>query len=172
MARLLPILLVVIGLGLGSIAGLLLRPESATTAEGAVDAGRPDAENKAEGSEAAPESSPGNTDGAATEFVRLNNQFVIPVVEGGKVASLVVLSLSVEVLEGGRELVFTREPKLRDAFLTVMFDHANVGGFSGLFTDSAVLSTLRAALRESAMKVLGETMRDVLVIDIVRQDLN
>ena len=112
---------------------------------------------------------PGHDD-APTDFVKLNNQFVIPVVRQGRVTALVILALSVEVTAGGGEEVYAREPKLRDAMLQVMFDHSNAGGFDGVFTDGANLILLRAALKEVAVKVLGTVVRDVLISDISRQD--
>lgn len=105
------------------------------------------------------------------EYARLNNQFIVPVVEEGAVAALVVLSLSVEVIPGGKEAVFSREPKLRDAFLQVLFDHANIGGFDGAFTNSANMNLLRRSLREAAQASLGTDATDVLIVDIVRQDI-
>ena len=36
------------------------------------------------------------------EYAKLNNQFVVPIVEEGRVAALVVMSLNVEVTAGGR----------------------------------------------------------------------
>lgn len=104
------------------------------------------------------------------EYVKLNNQFVIPVVEGGTVSALVVLALSLEVTTGSTEAVFAAEPKLRDVFLQVLFDHANAGGFKGSFTDAANLVVLRQALKEAAMQVLGDAVKDVLIVDIARQD--
>ena len=83
---------------------------------------------------------------------------------------MVVLTLSMEVPIGQAEGVHAREPKLRDEFLRVLFDHANTGGFRGTFTDSANLVVLRRALLESAHKVMGETVQDVLITDIIRQD--
>ena len=67
-------------------------------------------------------------------------------------------------------MVYEREPKLRDAFLRVMFDHANAGGFDGAFTNSNQMDVLRRALREVAQKTIGPTASDVLILDIVRQD--
>jgi hypothetical protein len=104
------------------------------------------------------------------DYVKLNNQFVVPVVEGGRVAAMVILSLSLEVAPGSSEAVYAREPKLRDVFLQVLFDHANAGGFRGTFTDGANLVLLREALQESAASVLGAMVTDVLISDIVRQD--
>jgi hypothetical protein len=109
-------------------------------------------------------------DAAEQDYVKLNNQFVVPVVTDGKVSALVVMSVSLQVGAGGRENVFAREPKLRDGFLQVLFDHANAGGFDGNFTAADNLRTLRMALLEAARSVLGETVTDILLIDMMRQD--
>ena len=82
-----------------------------------------------------------------------------------------VLSLSLETVPGLTETVFAHEPKLRDLFLQVMFDHANMGGFQGAFTQSSNLETLRRALREVAQAQLGPDVTNVLIVDIVRQDI-
>jgi hypothetical protein len=150
MMKLLPFVLGLMGLAAGLGAGLFLRPEAV-------------------GGEVAPVkevSSPEN----APEFVKMNNQFIVPVLEEGRVVALVILSLTLEIRIGAREDIFEMEPKLRDGFLQVMFDHANAGGFKGVFTDGAKLALLRSALREVAQKQMGEAVRDVLISDIVRQD--
>lgn len=105
------------------------------------------------------------------EYAKLNNQFVVPVVSDGKVAALVVLSLSVEVIAGNKEAVFSFEPKLRDRFLQVMFDHANLGGFDGAFTSGPNLRQLRDALLNAAKATMNDVITDVLILDIVRQDV-
>ena len=150
MKKLLPLILVLIGLGAGAGAGYALRPAPPVEAAAGVPV-------------AAPSRGP-------SDFVRLNNQFIVPVVEQGRVASLVVLALSLEVDAGTNQQVFAREPKLRDAFLQVLFDHANSGGFRGNFTESAALVSLRHALRETARHVVGGSVQDVLITDFARQD--
>lgn len=162
--KLLPVLLALIGLGAGIGAGLVLRPSQEHAAEGG-EAPAKDGEHAeaGEGEEAEPVE-------GAPDYVKMNNQFVVPVVEEGRVASMVVLSLSLEVAAGNTEMVYQREPKLRDEFLSVLFDHANVGGFSGSFTDGANLVTLRTSLKEAAALVLGPVVSDVLITDIARQD--
>ena len=167
--KLFPVILGLIGLGAGVGAGLYLKPEAATEADGEADTL---AEGGAEGDghTAIPEDAPDAEDGTGPEYVKLNNQFVVPVVREGRVASMVVLSLSLEVEAGNTESVYQREPKLRDVFLQVLFDHANVGGFSGSFTDGSNLVVLRTSLKEAAAMVLGTIVRDVLITDIARQD--
>jgi flagellar protein FliL len=109
--------------------------------------------------------------GSGKEYVRLNNQFVVPIVETAAVSALVVLSISVEVPAGEQEAVLLVEPKLRDVFLQVLFDHANTGGFEGMFTASDNMRTLRNALLRAAQDALGPTITDVLIVEIVRQDV-
>jgi flagellar basal body-associated protein FliL len=173
--KLLPILLALIGLGGGVGAGLFLRPAPAPE-DHAADA---TAAAGAEGDHAAEETPPAEEGGVkaegedaanATEYVKMNNQFVVPVVEDRRVAAMVVLSLSLEVENGSTETVYQREPKLRDVFLQVLFDHANTGGFSGSFTDGSNLVVLRTSLKEAAALVLGKVVKDVLITDIARQD--
>ncbi|NDW54590.1 flagellar basal body-associated FliL family protein [Aliiroseovarius sp. PrR006] len=162
MGKIIPLILALTGLGVGAGAGMMLQPEPEPVAMnpcGDTDlAAKDDHEDTAED---AP------TD---TEFVKVNNQFVVPVVADGNISSLVVMSLNIEVELGGRETVYQREPKLRDEFLQVMFNHANTGGFDGAFTQPSRLGPLRKALLEVAQSILGPTVKDVLVTNIVRQD--
>ncbi len=180
MKKLLPILLGLVGLAGGLGAGLFLRPGAAPegmpdagahAAEAAApDDGHGDAAADAHGEDAPAEGDDHGETSTLPDYVRLNNQFIVPVVEDGRVSATVVLSLSLEVPPGGTEAVYAREPRLRDAFLRVLFDHANAGGFRGVFTDGANLVVLRNALKEAARKVMGDDVTDVLISDLVRQD--
>jgi len=164
MKLLIPLFLVLFGVGGGAAAGFFLKP----TAE--EHTGQ---ETGAKTAETAPDKTkkPVDPTKATHEYVRMNNQFVVPIVQDERVASLVVLSLSVEVNAGQTELVYNLEPKLRDTFLQVLFDHANVGGFRGAFTNSSNLDVLRQALFAAGKKVMGDTITDVLIVEIARQDV-
>ncbi len=185
--KLLPVLLALLGLAAGLGGGLVLRPAAeAPPEDSAAGAGAGEAHAGETGHAAAGEAAAGDHATAdpatgdhagegeaaeeAPEYVRMNNQFVVPVLEGGQVVSLVILSLSLEVTPGSSQEIYAREPKLRDAFLRVLFDHANAGGFRGSFTDGANLTLLRNALMEQARTICGEQVRDVLISDIARQD--
>lgn len=174
MKKLLPLILLFIGAGAGVGAGIFLRPEppaevmEGEEAEGAEEEAQKDEEKKEAKDEKGGEAT---EEELAHEFVKLNNQFVVPIVANEKVAALVVLALSIEVPAGATDKVYLREPKLRDSFLQVLFDHANMGGFEGNFTNAKVLGQLRAALVEVAQRDLGKDMaKDVLIIEIARQD--
>lgn len=160
---LLPVILLLIGVGSGVGAGLLLKPEPV---EDELAEGHPCGDpTEVVEAVAAPLPIP-----AEREYAKLNNQFIIPVVEDGRVAALVVMSLNIEVTVGGRTAIFAAEPKLRDGFLQVMFNHANIGGFSGNFTSGTNMRALRNELLRVAKEISGSIVTDVLIIDIVRQD--
>jgi flagellar FliL protein len=174
MKKILPLVLLLIGLGAGVGAGIFLRPEASLKTADLGDV--PEGEQQEEHTEDDEEhnSEPKGDDGhgeADNEFVKLNNQFVVPIVADTKVNALVVLALSIEVPLGKSEFVYQREPKVRDSFLQVLFDHANIGGFDGNFTDAHVLGRLRVALKEVAQRDLGKKVAiDVLIVEIARQD--
>ena len=154
LSKLLPIIFLTVGLGAGVGAGLATAPQE----PGQTDEHGTSVEQADEAEE------------ETSEYVKLNNQFVVPVVHKDRVASLVVLSLSLETKIGYTEQVYAIEPKLRDAFLRVLFDHSNMGGFQGSFTRSDRMELLRTALREVAHKQMGDSIVDVLITDISRQD--
>lgn len=186
MKKLLPVVLALIGLAAGAGAGFYLRPALPPAAAGpkaAAEApkGGHDGHASAASSEALPAGATGaesgtgagnasGADAANTDYVKLDNQFIVPIVKTGKVRSLVILSLSIAVATGTQSKVYDAEPKLRDAFLQVLFDHANSGGFDGNFTLETKMAALRSALREVAVKILGDSVRGVLISDLVRQD--
>ncbi|KAA0909643.1 flagellar basal body-associated protein FliL [Aquicoccus porphyridii] len=158
---LIPLLLLAIGMGAGIGGGLYLRPDPPADETAPTPSAEPE-----------PARSVGAHDSAAQarDYIKLNNQFIVPVVEGEKVMSLVVLTLGVEIPSGQKERLYLMEPKVRDVFLQELFAHANRGGFRGAFTSARNLDDLRSSLREAAQYALGDLISDILIIDIVRQD--
>ncbi len=161
----LPLILMLVGVGGGVGAGLFLTQNTPDDEMAANPCGDGEAV-----SDMAMDMPPAPLD--QREYARMSNQFVVPVVSDELVSSLIVMSLSIEVETGGQEAVFSHEPRLRDAFLQVMFDHANIGGFDGAFTASANMRMLRESLQTAADGVMQGHITDVLIIDIVRQDVN
>jgi len=162
LSKLLPIILLIIGTGGGIGAGIMLAPApEAHDAASGEEHHAPPAAEEAHSDEEAP----------AYIYVKLNNQFVVPVVERDELSALVVMSLSLEAVDGMSDQIYALEPKLRDALLQVLFDHANMGGFRGAFTRSDVMQPLRTALREAVQREIGTDIKDVLILDISRQDV-
>lgn len=159
---LLPGSMLLLGVAAGGGAGLLLKPDQPSTAATA---------GKSITVEPGHHSDPVIYDGKDSEIVKLNNQFVIPVVKRKLVAAMVVLSLSIETAAGHSSDIYEREPKLRDALLQALFDHANMGGFDGEFTEARQMDMLRDTLLSEARHVLDGAVQRVLITDIARQDI-
>lgn len=175
MRKLLPIILALVGIGGGIGAGIMLKPaaqEEVATADGCVPpAGDTHAETAPAGDHAADQGdSHGEGAGDAAEYVKMSNQFVVPVIGDDRISALVVISISLEVDTGTTTEVLQREPKLRDSFLQVLFDHANVGGFEGAFTQPNKMDPLRRILLTAARASVGPTVRDILITEINKQD--
>lgn len=168
MKLILPLLLMLIGIGGGVGAGLVLMSDPELD-EVAMNPCGDVPHEESTMAEVEPDPEPIALD--QREYARMNNQFVVPIVTNDLVTGLMVMSLSIEVEVGGQEAVFAHEPRLRDAFLQVMFDHANMGGFNGSFTATSNMRLLREALRNAADEVMEGHITDVLIVDIVRQDV-
>lgn len=164
MGKLLPIICLMAGLAAGVGAGVILAPAGEVEkAEDKVDAKADQGKQK--------NSKSGKDDNEKTqEYLKLTKQFVVPVVAEDEISALVTMSLSLEVSPGIEDVFYEIEPKLRDRFLQVLFDHANSGGFNGAFTRSDNLTALRKALLEVAQKDLGQDVSQVLIMSVSRQD--
>ncbi len=159
--KLLAIILIPVGLAAGLAGGHFLAPPEPETAE---------EDPKANAGKEMPEKPP-QLDLSETDYAKLDKQFIVPVIEDGGVIALVVVTMAIEVKKGGRDLVFEHEPKLRAEFLNVFFNHAQSGGFSGVFIESQLMGDLRSSLNAAAWSVLGETAHQVLVTSLIRQDI-
>lgn len=163
MRKLLPLVLLLVGVASGIGAGIVLHDGDV---EGDPRASSDKAEKKASAGKKADK-----YDMTDREFLKLSKQFVVPLLDGDHLVGLANLALSLEVAPGLSDQFYSREPKIRDAFLQVLFDHANMGGFDGAFTMSSKLDPLRQALLEAAHRELGpDGVHTVLIVDIARQD--
>ena len=155
MLKIIPVLLILLGIGGGVGAGLYLRPVPEITEIVAEDA--------------TPLPRTGTPPGVELGVFEFPNQFMVPLIVEDRIATVVVLSLALEIDDAQRALVTVNLPRLRDAMLQIMFDHANLGGFQGVFTANSTLGTLRSALLEAGQKTLGrDVVFGVLVTDILR----
>ncbi len=166
--KLLPILLAVIGIGGGLGAGLLLRPAPEPSLidqeEGLLEPA-----SRVNASEMPPIAAEATGE---QDYLELEDQFVVPVVENGRMKSLVLISLALETKPEEQEMIVENLPRLRGALLQVMFDYANIGGFDGPFTNSSRLERLRRNFFEVATSIFGEKVTDVLILEITRQDVS
>lgn len=179
MKLLIPVIFLLVGVGGGVGAAIVLAPTPDPAEDGDVAAEDADAVEEtgedgqaADDGEAASATDEGEDAGDAkpVEFLNMENQFIVPLVDDGVVHGLVVVTISLEVVEGTIAAVHQLEPKIRDRFLQVLFNHANNGGFAGNFTDFRYIQSLKDELLRNAQVVAGRDVSDILILDLVRQD--
>lgn len=165
MKKILALIVPLIALVGGAMAGNILRPVAAPEAT--------------EGAEHAEAGDAGEAHGAAEDteksespqaWFAFPNQFFVPVVRNGRIGPIMILTITLETTEEARERVEMQEHKLRDALLRSMLVFANTGGFDGNFTAAARMRSLRDALLTAAQEVSGADVTGILIEDIARQD--
>ena len=162
MKRLLPVILAIVGLAAGLGAGIFLQPQDPAETSATAMVAPTDGDLAPP---AAQDSAPEDT-----EVLRLPNQFLVPLIGESGVRAMVVLGLALELRSDHRVDLQRHETRIRAVFLQLLFDHANLGGFDGLFTSGEQLQSLRRTLLEAARSEFGEVVRDVLITELVRQE--
>lgn len=169
MKKLLPIILVVLGIAGGGAAGVFLKPAPEPV------------EAKTDTAEAPPEPEDqgelqGKGGGSATErtepssYIKIGRQTIVPVVEGGETRALMMFELAIDVPPSLTDRTLQMEPRLRDVFLRELFLMSNTGAFLTNFTDDRVIEELRLNLTHAARQHLGDGVKEVLILDVIRQE--
>lgn len=161
--KLLPVVSLILGLGTGGAAAIVLapKPKDAGSEADSVTKDAGGVEHAETDEEAGPDS---------TEIVKLPNQFVVPVIMNNRVRAMVILTVAIEVETGLGDQVRALEPKLRDTFLSELFALAALDGFKDDLISRQTLDLVKRALSEKAKAVLGQDSVSVLITDMARQD--
>ncbi|MCI5043994.1 MAG: hypothetical protein MRY72_04795 [Aquisalinus sp.] len=106
---------------------------------------------------------------AGNYYFDFSRQFVVPVMESGRVKSLVILDLNLEMDQSEADGMFSMEPKFRDALMRELLALSNEGYFSGQLTDPERYDDIQKALLRAARTVKDEII-SVLILDIARQE--
>ena len=172
MKKILPIILIVLGIVGGGAAGMFLKPPPPPPEEGdeASKKAMKKAEKKKKEKAAEEDLAEGGppTDRA---FVKVGRQTIIPVLDGGETRALMLFELAVDVPADSANIVHEMEPRLRDAFLRELFQMSYTGAFLTEFTDDKVIDELRRNLTRAARRYVGEDAREVLILDVMRQEM-
>ena len=157
MKKILPILLVVVGIIGGAGAGMMMKP--------APPPPDPEAVAQAEEAKEAEDAQ------AERSFVKIGRQTIVPVVEEGETRALMLFELAVDVPATKVDKVHEMEPRLRDAFLRELFQMSYTGAFLTNFTEERVIEELRHNLTSAARSHLGHNQAEVLILDVMRQEM-
>jgi flagellar basal body-associated protein FliL len=105
-----------------------------------------------------------------TAFIDMERKFVVPLVRGNRVRSLVVIDLRLEVRRSAESRAQEMKPKVRDVFLDTLYAMAVAGSFDGDLYSNNVQGEMRARLLEAARRVLQDDARAILIGELLRQD--
>lgn len=170
MKKLLPIILVLVGILGGGALGFLLKPKPEPQADATEAAAEPEAHAEPEKAETAHDVGSASPP-EGREYVTIGRQLIVPVVDGGVTRALMLFELALDVPAGTSEAFFSVEPRIRDAFMRVLFEMSYTGAFLGTYTDDRVVAELRDNLLSAARHQLGPTVADVLILDMIRQEI-
>jgi len=107
---------------------------------------------------------------AAPTYMKFKRQFVVPVMKGREIESLVLLNLNLELGPDAPANTYTLEPKLRDSIMRELLALSHEGVFSHDLTSADTYDKLRAALLFASESVITEGVENVLILDLARQD--
>ena len=161
--KIMPVMALLVGLAGGATAALVLAPAEDETAERDETGGSEDLSK-------APEATGDREKPDDTEIVKLPSQFVVPVILDNRVRAMVILSVALEVELGQGDTVRALEPKLRDEFLSELFNLAALDGFRDEMISRKTLELVKHALTARSVDVLGQEHVTVLITDMARQD--
>ena len=171
MQKIIALVIVLFGVGGGLALGVALRPGDAAPGpdDAAADAGSAEAAVERGGTESG--AADEGEAGADRDYVKIGRQIIIPVVKEGETQALMLFDLALDVPRSMTERTYAAEPRLRDAFLRELFEMSYTGAFSSTYTDERVIEELREKLRAAARRLLGDSVAEVLILDIMRQEL-
>lgn len=113
------------------------------------------------------------SDGAsagAISYLTFKRQFVVPVVKRGKIESLVLLNINLELNEEAPVDVHSFEPKLRDAIMRSLLSLSHNGSFTGDLTNTDTYNHIRSDLLSAVKHVITDGIEGILILDISRQE--
>lgn len=109
--------------------------------------------------------------GEATYF-RFSREFVVPIIQNERVASLVILNINIEADAAASDKLFSQEPVLRDVVMTTLIEISGDGRTFQSMTSIENYETVRSLILGNLQKKFPDMgIKNILILDIARQDL-
>ena len=111
-----------------------------------------------------------NSASGDTSYMKFKRQFVIPIMDRDKIQSLVIMNINLELDKDAPQSAYTLEPKLRDAIMRELLALSHTGAFSDDLTSTETYNKLRNSLLTASQAVMKKGVKNVLILDLMRQD--
>jgi flagellar basal body-associated protein FliL len=172
-------LVAIIFVAAGSFAAVVLKTPSEATASGAADtddehyAGdQGDDHDKSDKKKVKKDDSHGKKPSSGnSSYYKFSREFVVPIMRGGQVNSLVILHISLETDSSTSERLFSEEPKLRDNIMTTLIALSNDGRTLEQPTDINNYETIRSMILMNLKDSIDDGIQNVLIVDMAKQNL-
>lgn len=104
-------------------------------------------------------------------YYKFSREFVVPLIENGRVSSLVILNINLEIDASASGKLFSMEPALRDNIMTTLISLANDGRTFQTLSNIESYESMRALVLMNLRKSVPDGIRNVLILDMARQDI-
>lgn len=104
-------------------------------------------------------------------YYKFSREFVVPLIENGRVSSLVILNINLEIDASASGQMFSMEPALRDNIMTTLISLANDGRTFQTLSNIESYESMRAMVLMNLRKLVPNGIRNVLILDMARQDI-
>jgi hypothetical protein len=105
------------------------------------------------------------------DYFKFTREFVIPVMRESRVESLVILNINLEVDSNVTSKLFAMEPKIRDNIMTTLIELSNDGATLEAIASLENYESIRATVLMNLQKVVPEGIKNVLIVDMAKQQL-
>ena len=105
------------------------------------------------------------------EYFKFSREFVVPVTQGERVDSLVIINLNLEIDKSVANQVYGMEPKLRDNIMSTLIRLSNEGVALGDLTDPENYETIRSMILANLREVIPSGLENVLILDMAKQHI-
>jgi len=166
----------IIFIAAGSFAGVMLKPATEVSAAAAFTGEAAGAEKAGDyaGDKKAAKKGDKYDKGASSgdsAYYKFSREFVVPIMRGGQVKSLVILHISLETDPETSDNLFTEEPKLRDNIMTTLIELSNDGRTLEELTNVNNYETIRSMILMNLNDAISDGIKNVLIVDVAKQDL-
>ena len=104
-------------------------------------------------------------------YYRFSREFVVPILDGDRVASLVILNINLEVDNAISSQLFSQEPKLRDNIMSTLIALSSDGDTFQNITRVESYESVRSMVLMNLKNVVPHGIENVLIVDMAKQDL-
>ncbi|MEL6414500.1 MAG: hypothetical protein AAFQ15_06125 [Pseudomonadota bacterium] len=173
----------IIFIALGSFAGVVLKTPSSAAAAGAEESEaegdygdkKKDAKKEEKGGDkkdAKKDDKYAKSGGSgSTEYYKFSREFVVPVMRNDQVKSLVILHINLEGSSSTIDDLFSEEPKLRDNIMTTLIGLSNDGRTLEEPTQIDNYEMIRSMVLMNLKDAVSDDIKNVLIVDMAKQDL-